>query len=419
MVRKSRKGIAKYVRYRFRGCVMTSTPYDYCIIGAGIIGLTIAYELTKKQPKARLIIIDKEPGAAQHQTGRNSGVIHAGVYYTPGSLKATLCRKGVPAIIKFCAKHQVAYEQCGKLIVAVDNDEATRLEGLYKRAIENQIQVKKINSAEMAEIEPNVKGVSAILSPTTGIVDYAGICYKLVDLLSAKGVVFQFSTAVMSLHETPDEAVIETNQGAIKAAQLIVCAGLQADRLADMMSLANDFRIVPFRGEYFRLAEKHNTIVNHLIYPVPKPGLPFLGVHLTKMVGGYTTVGPNAVLSLGREDYQRSFFEPADIWRTISYPGFWKLMNRFKLAGLSELKRSLSKSAYMKEVHRYCTSISVDDLKPYRTGIRAMAVDPKGNMIDDFLIKKTARSLHVCNAPSPAATSSFAIADHLFEKGYL
>ena len=167
MVRKSRKGIAKYVRYRFRGCVMTSTPYDYCIIGAGIIGLTIAYELTKKQPKARLIIIDKEPGAAQHQTGRNSGVIHAGVYYTPGSLKATLCRKGVPAIIKFCAKHQVAYEQCGKLIVAVDNDEATRLEGLYKRAIENQIQVKKINSAEMAEIEPNVKGVSAILSPTS------------------------------------------------------------------------------------------------------------------------------------------------------------------------------------------------------------------------------------------------------------
>ncbi len=401
------------------GNPLTAKPYDYCIIGAGIIGLTIAYELTKKHPSARLIIVDKETGAAQHQTGRNSGVIHAGVYYTPGSLKATLCRKGVPAIVDFCAKHQVPYDQCGKLIVAVDNEEASRLGDLYKRGQENGIQVKHISKSEMAEIEPAIKGVSAIFSPTTGIVDYAGICHKLVELLTAQGVTFQFGAVVTKLLETSDMTTIETMQSAIQAKQLIVCAGLQADRLADMMGLADDFRIIPFRGEYFRLAEKHDAIVNHLIYPVPKPGLPFLGVHLTKMVGGYTTVGPNAVLSLGREDYQRSFFEPVDTWRTVSYPGFWKLMNRFKLAGLSELKRSLSKSAYMKEVHRYCSSISVEDLKPYRTGIRAQAVDSNGNMIDDFLIKKTARSVHVCNAPSPAATSAFAIATHLFETGQL
>jgi len=395
---------------------MTSNHYDYCIIGAGIIGLTIAYELTKRHPSARLIVIDKETGPAQHQTGRNSGVIHAGVYYTPGSLKATLCRKGVPTITDFCTKHQVAFEQCGKLIVAVDNEEAAQLGNLYERGQKNGIQAKRISKTEMAEIEPGITGVSAILSPTTGIVDYAGICHKLVELLTAQGVTFQFSTAVTGLRETSDDMVIETTQGALKTTQLIVCGGLQADRLADMMGLADDFRILPFRGEYFRLAEKHNAIVNHLIYPVPKPGLPFLGVHLTKMVGGYTTVGPNAVLSLGREDYQRSFFEPVDTWRTMSYPGFWKLINRFKAAGLSELKRSLSKSAYMKEVHRYCTSITVEDLQPYRTGIRAQAVDRNGNMIDDFLIKKTAHSLHICNAPSPAATSSFAIATYLCEK---
>jgi len=398
---------------------MTQKPYDYCIIGAGIIGLTIAHKLLDRHPSARLIVIDKETGPAQHQTGRNSGVIHAGVYYTPGSLKATLCRKGVPTITDFCTKHQVAFEQCGKLIVAVDKDEAARLGGLYERGLQNGIQVQRISGAQMAEIEPAIKGVSAILSPTTGIVDYAGICHKLVDLLTAQGVTFQFGTAVTDLRELSDETIIETSQGVIKTAQLIVCAGLQADRLADMMGLADDFRILPFRGEYFRLAEKHNTIVNHLIYPVPKPGLPFLGVHLTKMVGGYTTVGPNAVLSLGREDYHRSFFQPSDTWRTISYPGFWKLINRFKSAGVSELKRSLSKSAYMKEVHRYCTAISVEDLQPYRTGIRAQAVDLQGNMIDDFLIKKTARSVHICNAPSPAATSAFAIADHLFETGQL
>jgi L-2-hydroxyglutarate oxidase len=398
---------------------LTGKPYNYCIVGAGIIGLTIAYKLIHHHPNARLVIVDKETGPAQHQTGRNSGVIHAGVYYTPGSLKATLCRKGLPAIINFCEKHNVAYDQCGKLIVAVDMDEVARLNALYDRSQQNGIDITRINVNQLAELAPHITGVSALLSPTTGIVNYAGICHKLVELLTAKGVEFKFSSKVLSLLENSDKVVIETDKNTIQATQLIVCGGLQADRLADMMGLADDFRIIPFRGEYFRLAEKHNNIVNHLIYPVPKPGLPFLGVHLTKMVGGYITVGPNAVLSLGREDYQRSYFEPVDTWRTVSYPGFWKLMNRFKLAGLSELKRSLSKSAYMQEAHRYCPSISVEDLKPYRTGIRAQAVDRNGNMIDDFLIKKTHRSVHVCNAPSPAATSAFAIAEHLFETGQL
>jgi L-2-hydroxyglutarate oxidase len=325
----------------------------------------------------------------------------------------------VPAVVDFCTQHQVAYEQCGKLIVAVDDNEANRLQGLYERGQQNGIQVSKVSGAELAETEPNITGVSAIFSPTTGIVDYAGVCEKIVDLLKKRGVSFQFSASVQNLTERSDEVVIETDQETIRANQLIVCGGLQSDRLADMMGLAGDFRILPFRGEYFRLAEKHNAIVNHLIYPVPQQGLPFLGIHLTKMVGGYVTIGPNAMLSLGREDYQRSLFEPVDTFRTVSYPGFWKLMNKFKMAGLSELKRTFSKSAYMADVHRYCPSISVGDLLPYRTGIRAQAVDRDGNMLDDFLIKKTARSVHVCNAPSPAATSAFAIADHLFETGQL
>lgn len=398
---------------------MTDKPYDYCIIGAGIVGLAIAHKVSKIHPKARLCILDKETGPAQHQTGRNSGVIHAGVYYTPGSLKATLCRRGVPATVGFCTKHQVAFEQCGKLIVAVDQDEEKRLNDLFKRGQENGIQVKRISQAELAEREPNVKGLGAIFSPSTGIVDYAGICHKLVELLKNQGADFRFSTEITGLLENTDEAIVETNQGRVRAKHIIVCGGLQSDRLADMMGLADDFRILPFRGEYFKLHEKHNDIVKHLIYPVPKPGLPFLGVHLTRMVGGYVTVGPNAMLSLGREDYKRSFFEPADSWRTFSYPGFWRLINRFKRAGLSELHRTFSKSAYMKEVHRYCDLIDVKDLLPYRTGIRAMAVDRQGNMLDDFLIKKTARAVHVCNAPSPAATSAFAIADHLFETGQL
>jgi L-2-hydroxyglutarate oxidase len=402
-----------------RNTSLTIKPYDYCIVGSGILGLTVAYKLNKRHPNASLLIIDKEAGPARHQTGRNSGVIHAGVYYTPGSLKATLCRKGAPELVDFCSQHQVAYEQCGKLIVAVNDDEAGRLQQLYERGKQNGIKVNKISHAELKEIEPNVSGISAIFSPKTGIVDYIGVCEKLVDLLELRGVNFQFSTSVSNLIESSDEIIIESNQGTIKTNQVIVCGGLQSDRLADMMGLADDFRILPFRGEYYRLARKHDTIVNHLIYPVPKPGLPFLGVHLTKMVGGYVTVGPNAMLSLGREDYKRSFFQPVDTFRTVSYPGFWKLINRFKIAGISELKCSFSKSAYMTEVHRYCPSISVDDLQPYRTGIRAQAVDRKGNMLDDFLIKKTTRSVHICNAPSPAATSAFAIANYLFEKGQL
>jgi (S)-2-hydroxyglutarate dehydrogenase len=398
---------------------MTEKPYDYCIIGAGIIGLSIAYKLCQKYPSAKLVVIDKETGPAQHQTGRNSGVIHAGVYYTPGSLKATLCRKGLPALIQFCRHHDVAFEQCGKLIVAVNDDESTQLKSLFDRAQQNGIAIGQVSGSEMTEMEPAISGTSALFSPTTGIVDYAGVCHKLVALLTASGTRFQFSSNVLNLRETGNEVTVETTLGRINSRQLIVCGGLQSDRLADMMGLADDFRILPFRGEYFRLAEKHNNIVNHLIYPVPKSGLPFLGIHLTKMVGGYVTIGPNAMLSLGREDYRRSLFEPTDTWRTISYPGFWKLINRFKAAGLSELHRTLSKSAYMKAVHRYCPSIMMEDLQPYRTGIRAMAVDRHGNMIDDFLVKKTTRSLHICNAPSPAATSAFSIADHLFETGPL
>ena len=398
---------------------MDNIVYDYAIVGAGILGLAIAKRLTDIYPDKNLIVLDKETGPAKHQTGRNSGVIHAGVYYAPGSAKARLCRAGVPKLIKFCHENEIEHEQCGKMIVAVNDEEVKQMAALYDRAKENGIKISRIEQEELNRREPSITGKAALYSPTTGIVDYKAVCQKLTEILANHRTTFLYSTKVDDLIETTDEIVIETFKGRIRCKKFIACAGLQSDRIANMLGLADDFRIVPFRGEYFRLSEKHNNIVNHLIYPMPRKGLPFLGVHLTKMIGNYVTVGPNAVLSLGREDYKRSLIQPRDSWSTFSYPGFWKLINKYKMAGLSELKCTISKSSYLARIRQYCPEISRDDLHPYRTGIRAQAVDRSGNMIEDFLIKRTNRTVHVCNAPSPAATSSFAIAENLFDMGYL
>ncbi len=392
---------------------MTTAPYDFAIIGGGIIGLATAYRLLQERPGAKLVLVEKETALARHQSGHNSGVIHAGVYYAPGSLKARLCKAGAERTVAFCQEHDVPYLRCGKLIVATDATELERLDGLEERVKANGVEYRRVSGAELKELEPNVTGVAGLLSPKTGIADYPLMCERLGDAIKAAGGEIRLGARVTAIRERPGEITIETEAGAFTARMLIACAGLQADRVATLAGLAPDFRIVPFRGEYYRISDRLGELVSRLIYPVPDPALPFLGVHLTRMIGGHLTVGPNAVLSMGRENYDANTPVPGDMAEMASFPGFWKLMARYAAAGLYELRGSLSRSVYLKRCQRYCPALRLDDLQPYRAGIRAQNVSADGKLIDDFLIKETARSLHVCNAPSPAATSALPIADEI------
>lgn len=387
--------------------------YDVAIIGAGIVGLATAHFLHKTIPDQRIVVIDKEAGPGLHQTGHNSGVIHAGIYYAPGSLKAKLCAAGAKATKAFCDEHKIAYENCGKLIVATDESELTALDELERRAIQNGQIVHPISKDELIEREPMVRGLRALFSPASGIVDYREICRILHKTLQETGVDFLFGQAVTGLEEHTDETLVVTSGGELSTRLVVACAGLQADRIAALSGVASDFRIIPFRGEYYRIATHSKVQVNHLIYPVPDPSLPFLGVHLTKMIGGYSTVGPNAMFSLGRETYAANRPAWLDLGRSLAFPGFWKLMARSLRPGLHELSGSLLKSVYLKRCQRYCPALSLKDLEPYEPGIRAQAVDASGTMIDDFLLRETRRSIHVCNAPSPAATSAFPIGEHI------
>jgi (S)-2-hydroxyglutarate dehydrogenase len=379
------------------------------VIGAGIVGLATTHYLRRERPDMRIVVIDKEDAPGKHQTGHNSGVIHAGIYYAPGSLKSRLCKAGAEETKRFCRENGIAFDDCGKLIVATDDSELAALDNLRQRAETNGLDIRMVSALEMAEIEPNVTGVGAILSPASGIVDYGEICRVLRARLAAEGVEFRFRTTVTGLRETSGEVTVETDAGNIAGEMVVACCGLQADRIADMSGLADDFRIIPFRGEYFRLSRKAGELVRHLIYPVPDPSLPFLGVHLTKMIGRYTTVGPNAVFSFGRETYERNDVVVADVARSLAFPGFWKLMSRSVVPGLHELRGTLSRRVYLERCRRYCPALTLEDLEPFPPGIRAQAVGRDGRMIDDFLLRQTARTIHVCNAPSPAATSAFPI----------
>lgn len=387
--------------------------YDFAIIGGGIVGLATAYRLLQEQPGIKLVLVEKERSLAQHQSGHNSGVIHAGVYYAPGSLKARLSKAGVARTIAFCQEHDVPYEQCGKLIVATDAQEVERMNALEERVKANGVDYRRVGKAELKELEPNVTGEAALLSPTTGIADYPKMCERLADAIRGAGGEIKLGAMVTGIRERTDEITVETDAGAYSARMLIACAGLQADRVARLAGLSLDFRIIPFRGEYYRISDRLGPLVSRLIYPVPDPNLPFLGVHLTRMIGGFLTVGPNAVLSMGRETYDANVPVPGDMADMASFPGFWKLMARYAKAGAYELQGSLSKRVYLDRCRRYCPALTLDDLLPYRAGIRAQNVSADGKLIDDFLIKETARSLHVCNAPSPAATSALPIADEI------
>lgn len=390
--------------------------HDYLVIGGGILGLTVAHRLRQAHPDAAIVLLEKEDGYARHQTGHNSGVIHAGVYYTPGSLKATLCKAGANAIKDYCRMRGVPFEVPGKLIVATTPLEMERMAALEVRARENGLEPRRLGVGELSAAEPNIRGLGALHFASSGIVSYARICEALAQDLAADGVDLRLGRRVRAIREDADGVTVDTSGGGFRARRMIACAGLQADRVAQMAGFASDIRIVPFRGEYFALPEAKSDIVRHLIYPVPDPDLPFLGIHLTPMIDGRITVGPNAVLGFSREGYRKMSANPGDILSMVSYRGFWPLLRANLRTGLDEFRNSLWRPGYLRQCQKYCPSLRLSDLRPYPAGIRAQAVTPAGELVQDFAFEQSARMLHVLNAPSPAATSSFAIADLLVRK---
>jgi len=390
--------------------------YDYIIIGGGIVGVSTAWQLQQRFPDKKILLLEKESEFATHQTGHNSGVIHAGVYYEPGSLKAQFCREGVNATINFCKQHNIPFNQCGKLLVATNELEVKRMEALYQRCQKNNIEVELLNKQQLKIQEPNITGLGAILVRSTGIVDYQLITIKMAQEFQSLGGEYRLNTKVTQLEESAEEISVSTNTGEFSSRYLITCSGLMADRVVKMLDIKVDFQIVPFRGEYYQLPASKNAIVNHLIYPIPDPNLPFLGVHLTRMIDGSVTVGPNAVLGFKREGYGKININLRDIKEMMLFAGFWKVLWNNLSSGLTEFKNSLFKKGYLSLVRKYCPSIELSDLKSYPAGIRAQAVMNDGSLVHDFLFANSKRTINVCNAPSPAATSAIPIGAYIVEK---
>jgi L-2-hydroxyglutarate oxidase len=395
---------------------MPSQTTDFAITGGGIVGLATAIELQSRHPKAKITLLEKEPQPARHQSGRNSGVIHAGVYYAPGSLKARFCAQGVAATREFCAEHDIPTQTCGKLIVATDAAEIPRMEALEVRARANGIAIERLTGEEARKLEPNISATGALLSPSTGIVDFGEVALKMAALFTARGGTLRLGTRVTGGDETAQGVTLQTSSGVISAGKAVFCAGLQADRMATRFGAQVDFRIIPFRGDYFAIKNQPADLVQHLIYPIPDPERPFLGVHLTRKMNGGFTVGPSAVLAGAREGYAKTSLNLTDLAATLSYPGFWRLLARNAGSAMDELGSALLARRYLKKVQRYCARITLADLAPYKSGIRAQAVSRDGRIIDDFLFVDTRHSLHVCNAPSPAATSAIPIAHHIADR---
>jgi L-2-hydroxyglutarate oxidase len=385
--------------------------YDFCVVGGGIVGLATAREILRRRPGASLVLLDKEADLATHQTGHNSGVIHAGVYYAPGSLKARLCRAGNLQTKQFCAEQGIPIEECGKLIVATTPIEVQRLAELRKRCDLNDIDTQEVAGTDLVTLEPRIAGLAALLVPSTGIVDYRRVALALAEDVRRRGGEVRLRSCVRSINEhSADVEIVLTEGEPIRAGQLIACAGLQADRLARAARLDVQLRIIPFRGEYFQLPTAKSKIVRHLIYPVPAPELPFLGVHLTRMISGRVTVGPNAVLGFAREGYPHFSFNLRDAADTLSFSGFWRVVRKHWRSALDEFHGSLMPSRYLQECRKYCPELTLQDLQPYPAGIRAQAVLADGTLVHDFMFADTPRMVHVLNAPSPAATAALPIA---------
>lgn len=383
--------------------------YDFAIIGGGIVGLSTGMALGKRYPNARILVLEKESNWAFHQTGNNSGVIHSGIYYKPGSFKAKFCRDGCLSMVEFCQEHGIDHEVCGKVIVATDEKELPRLENLYKRGFENGIDVKRITPEEVKEIEPHVTCVGGIFVSSTGIVNYKQVCLKYAEIIKQQGGELRLNTKVEKIVTSGNHQVLETNTGTFETRFVINCAGLHSDRVAKMGKADPKAKIVPFRGEYYELTPEKRYLVKGLIYPVPNPDFPFLGVHFTRMIDSSVHAGPNAVLSLKREGYNKTDFDLRDFAEVMAFPGFWKLAAKHADEGIQEIIRSFSKAAFTKSLQKLIPEVQQEDLVPTHAGVRAQALMNDGKLVDDFLIVQGQNSVHVCNAPSPAATSSIEI----------
>jgi (S)-2-hydroxyglutarate dehydrogenase len=390
--------------------------FDYVVIGGGIVGLSAAWAILERKSNIRLAVIEKENEWAAHQSGRNSGVIHSGIYYKPGSMKAKLCREGNRRMVEFCDLYGIRYEECGKIIVATTAAELPALENLYQRGLANGLAVKNIGASQVKEIEPHVKCIAGVHVPSTGIADFAGVCRKLAELLAAAGCELWLGAKVEALRGNGSGTAVETSKGTVGARWIINCAGLHSDRIAKIAGADPGARIVPFRGEYYELKPERRGLVHNLIYPVPDPNFPFLGVHFTRMIDGSVHAGPNAVLSFKREGYHRTSFDARDFMEVMTYAGFWRLASKHAKSGLAEMYRSFSKKAFLRSLQTLIPDVREEDLIPAAAGVRAQALKPDGSLVDDFLIVNGSSATHVCNAPSPAATASLEIGSVIAEQ---
>jgi (S)-2-hydroxyglutarate dehydrogenase len=384
--------------------------YNVIIIGGGAVGLGVALEVTRRFPHQQLLVLEKEEGVARHQSGHNSGVIHSGVYYKPGSLKARLCVPGAAAMLEFCREHGVPHRVCGKVIVATQEEELPRLQELKKRGEVNGLTgLRLIDSGELRELEPHAAGLQALLVPSTGVTDYAAVCEKYAELITRQGSTVLCSAPAQAIKRSADGMVIETPQGAFSANALINCAGLYSDRICQMAGDDPGVMIVPFRGEYYDLVPERASLARALIYPVPDPRFPFLGVHFTRRISGKVDAGPNAILALAREGYRHRDINLGDLASSFSFPGFWRMARRHWRSGVDEWRRSLSKTAFVHALQRLVPEVKEEDLVPGGSGVRAQAVTPDGALVDDFRFVPSGKVLHVLNVPSPAATASLTI----------
>ncbi|PKD43895.1 L-2-hydroxyglutarate oxidase [Rhodohalobacter barkolensis] len=391
--------------------------YDFTIVGAGIVGLSTAYKLSLSYPDANILVLEKEGRVASHQTGHNSGVIHSGIYYKPGSYKAKNCVDGRHQLVEFCRENNVTHDICGKIIVASDESEIPTLKEIYERGLQNKIEgIERIDQQQMKEIEPYVNGVQAIHVPCTGIVDFVGFCRVLADKLSESGHIVKLNRQVQNVIHSNGSLNVQTNTDSFKTNYLINCAGLHSDRVARAAGVQSPVKIVPFRGEYYELTPEAEHKVKGLIYPLPNPEFPFLGVHFTKMALGGVECGPNAVFTFKREGYKKGSFDLQDTIEVADFPGFWKLASQHWKMGIDEMYRSYSKRGFLKKLQKLIPSIQLEDLTGSPSGVRAMALKPDGEILDDFYFETTDREVHVLNAPSPAATAGLAIGDEIVKK---
>jgi L-2-hydroxyglutarate oxidase len=388
---------------------------DVAVIGGGIVGLATAWRYGLRFPGARVVVLEKEDGLVRHQTGHNSGVIHSGIYYKPGSAKAANCRRGKRLLEAFCREHGVAFETCGKVVVAVDERELPMLERIHERARANGVECERIEGERLRELEPHAAGVAALHVPETGIVDYVAVGEALAGLVRRQGGEIVTRAEARRLRAGGSEVVIESTAGEVAARCAVNCAGLHSDRVFERSGRPRPARIVPFRGEYYELGPDARAFCRNLIYPVPDPSFPFLGVHFTRTIHGGVECGPNAVLALAREGYTWADVDPRDVYDVVSYGGFWRLAARHYKTGASEVVRSLSKAAFTRALQRLLPAIEQRHLTPAPAGVRAQALGPDGGLVDDFLIRVADRVVHVLNAPSPAATSSLAIGDQVVD----